>query len=32
MFLRGPGKYATYVEQDAKRMLPLLEAAGLRTN
>jgi hypothetical protein len=32
MFLKGPDEYAAYVEQDAKRMLPLLDAAGLRTN
>jgi len=32
MFLKGPDEYAAYVEQDAKRMLPLLDTAGLRTN
>ena len=32
MFLKGPAEYAAYVQQDAKRMLPLIDAAGLRTN
>jgi tripartite-type tricarboxylate transporter receptor subunit TctC len=32
MFLKGPDEYAAYVQQDAKRMLPLIEAAGLREN
>ena len=32
MFLKGPDEYAAYVRQDAKRMLPLIEAAGLREN
>jgi tripartite-type tricarboxylate transporter receptor subunit TctC len=32
MFLKGPKEYASYVEQDAKRMLPLIDAAGLRAN
>lgn len=32
MFLKGPDEYAGYVQQDAKRMLPLIEAAGLREN
>jgi tripartite-type tricarboxylate transporter receptor subunit TctC len=30
MFLKGPDEYAAYVEQDAKRMLPLIDAAQLR--
>jgi tripartite-type tricarboxylate transporter receptor subunit TctC len=30
MFLKGPDEYAAYVQQDAKRMLPLIEVAGLR--
>jgi tripartite-type tricarboxylate transporter receptor subunit TctC len=30
MFLKGPDAYAAYVEQDAKRMLPLIDAAQLR--
>jgi len=32
MFLKGPDDYAAYVQQDAKRMLPLIDAAGLREN
>jgi len=32
MFLKGPDEYTAYVRQDAKRMLPLIEAAGLREN
>jgi tripartite-type tricarboxylate transporter receptor subunit TctC len=30
MFLKGPDEYAAYVQQDAKRMAPLIEAAGLQ--
>jgi tripartite-type tricarboxylate transporter receptor subunit TctC len=30
LFLKGPDDYAAYVQQDAKRMLPLIEAAGLQ--
>jgi tripartite-type tricarboxylate transporter receptor subunit TctC len=30
MALKGPDEYAAYVQQDAKRMLPLIEVAGLR--
>jgi tripartite-type tricarboxylate transporter receptor subunit TctC len=30
MFLKGPDEYAAYVQQDAKRMLPLIDVAGLR--
>jgi tripartite-type tricarboxylate transporter receptor subunit TctC len=32
LFLKGPADYAAYVQQDAKRMLPLIDAAGLRKN
>ena len=32
LFHKGPDEYAAYVQQDAKRMLPLIEAAGLREN
>ena len=32
MFLKGPEDYAAYVLQDAKRMLPLVDAAGLHEN
>jgi hypothetical protein len=32
MFLKGPDEYAAYVREDAKRMLPLIELAGLREN
>jgi tripartite-type tricarboxylate transporter receptor subunit TctC len=32
LFHKGPEEYAAYVQQDAKRMLPLIEAAGLREN
>jgi tripartite-type tricarboxylate transporter receptor subunit TctC len=32
VFLKGPEEYASYVRQDAKRMLPLIDAAGLREN
>ena len=28
----SPAEYAAYVQQDAKRMLPLIDAAGLREN
>jgi tripartite-type tricarboxylate transporter receptor subunit TctC len=30
LFLKGPDEYAAYVQQDAKRMLPLIDSAGLR--
>ena len=30
MFLKGPDEYAAYVQQDAKRMLPLIDDRGLR--
>jgi tripartite-type tricarboxylate transporter receptor subunit TctC len=32
LFHKGPAEYAAYVQQDAKRMLPLIDAAGLREN
>ena len=32
LFHKGPEEYAAYVQQDAKRMLPLIDAAGLREN
>jgi tripartite-type tricarboxylate transporter receptor subunit TctC len=32
MFLKGPDEYAAYVQQDAKRMLALIDAAGLRAH
>jgi tripartite-type tricarboxylate transporter receptor subunit TctC len=32
LFHKGPEDYAAYVQQDAKRMLPLIDAAGLREN
>jgi tripartite-type tricarboxylate transporter receptor subunit TctC len=32
LFHKGPEEYTAYVEQDAKRMLPLIDAAGLREN
>lgn len=32
LFHKGPEEYAAYVQQDAKRMLPLIESAGLREN
>ncbi len=32
LFYKGPEDYAAYVQQDAKRMLPLIDAAGLREN
>ena len=32
LFHKGPADYAAYVQQDAKRMLPLIDAAGLREN
>jgi tripartite-type tricarboxylate transporter receptor subunit TctC len=30
LFLKGPDEYAAYVQQDAQRMLPLIDSAGLR--
>jgi tripartite-type tricarboxylate transporter receptor subunit TctC len=30
VFFKGPDEYAAYVRQDATRLLPLIEAAGLR--
>jgi tripartite-type tricarboxylate transporter receptor subunit TctC len=32
VFSKGPDDYAAYVRQDAARVLPLIEAAGLREN
>ncbi len=32
VFSKGPDEYAAYVRQDAARLLPLIEAAGLRDN
>jgi tripartite-type tricarboxylate transporter receptor subunit TctC len=32
IFLKGPDDYAAFVQQDARRMLPIIEAAGLREN
>jgi tripartite-type tricarboxylate transporter receptor subunit TctC len=32
VFLKGPDEYAAYVRQDATRLLPLIETAGLREN
>jgi hypothetical protein len=32
VFWKGPDDYAAYVRQDATRLLPLIESAGLREN